>query len=203
MKKKTALGWAPVKDWLQCCGFCLFTAQPWMSFTPAVQQSDKNWPPSSTVDFPRSPNTSIKAHVWEKPGGIYPLWLGVNIKSLSTVWVKVEAPGGARRDLIRPIMTNHNQKSIFFKSTFGEKAALSRVTDLFSQKWVMCLWKQHTAACFTALRTHCFFFLRSIYHSVQLIIKLFLFLPRHTLLFFDCMKYSLFRQILRQSLINC
>lgn len=66
--------------------------------------------------------------------------LGVNIKRLSILsgW-EGGGVGGAGRDLIKPIMSNHNQKSIFFKSTFGEKAALLGVTDLFSQKWVMCL----------------------------------------------------------------
>lgn len=48
-----------------------------------------------------------------------------------------------------------------------------------------------------------FFLLRSIYYSVQLIIKLFIFLPLPYIVVFNCMKYLWSGQIYWQFLINC
>lgn len=190
-------------DW--CCGFCLFTAQPWITCTPAVQQSDKNWPPSCTVVFPRSPSLSIKAHVWEKPGGIYPAGREYQkplycLGGSGGAWGR----GGSAWDLIRPIMINHNQKSILSNPLLEKRQRYWGWQICFLRNG-LCVYENNIRppASQPCAHTLGFFPLRSIYHSVQLIIKLFLFLPRHTLLFFNCMKYSLFRQIRRQSLINC
>lgn len=88
----------------------VFNTAPFLSpfnFTVAAQPNTKNWSP--TIVFACSLNMSIKLICVKKPGGAPPHQCSEKYQKAlyCLVW---------RRGLVMPIMSNHNQKSIFSNS---------------------------------------------------------------------------------------
>lgn len=158
-----------------------------------------------TIDCSPSSHSEYvnKAHLWEKPGGIYLFQL--SMKYQKPLYCLVWQGGLKGRDLIKPIMSNHNQKSIFSNSLL-ERSRVYWGWQICFPRNGLCVYENNIRLPTSQPSSHtlCFFspLLRSIYHSVQLIIKLFLFLLPYIVVF-NCMKYLSLRQIYWQFLINC